>query len=202
MCTTRKEIDDLLSRLMRLAWSIRRSTATNRDLKVKTFFQRLIDQSDREIEELEDYLGYARWQIDRDFPKANANIISRILNAIRTRNQILVYQDRHQHRLQLTEQITADSAPAEHALPGLAPYAGRNYGDYTATSASAPDQAVFRTLFASPRTTPSFVGTRSIQQNCGLDFPRAPKQSGATEFECPYCRCVLHADVGKDHTWR
>lgn len=210
-----EDISALLARLMRVARSVRKSTASARDSKIAKHYQRISKQFDSGSSELDDYMVYASWRIRQDFPQADEGIITRVLNAIRRRNQVLLYQSEHRQRLNLTHVTEIKPLTSEYVGKiekiekstnedeRVVSEANDRTDTGTVTTLSVPDIHIFKASFALDSPTVRTVArTKSIVQNRRLDFPKPPRQKGVVEFECPYCCCILGADTASDILWR
>jgi hypothetical protein len=211
------DVDDILTRLYRLAAIIRKPSSSNENAKVAKFTAK-----EDETPENEEYKASVSWQIHFRYRDASPAILERLIATVIFRRKKLQYRERHKEKL---SQGIERSEPVNMLVPthfqrATLPTTARRrtsspFLANKATSAKSSSQtlqfsatdasSVDRLKFASyPKSVPFSGLTKSaVARREQLDVPRPPTPGGenAKEAICPYCFHVVDKEEMRHARW-
>lgn len=169
----RSEVEDTLSRLIRLSASIRRSGRHHDDSKALFFVDR-----DANGEDLTSNFRRKITLIMHNlYPYSDRVLRERLAESISRRRNRIVYRRHHQEKLAVAQQ----SPPVTPSIPEKAM-------SITSASHIQPQLVNMNSGYTSSRAS-SDVPESSTQLST-LPFPPEPDVGESDSFECPYC-CIL-----------
>lgn len=215
----KSEVEDVISRLIRLSASIRQSGSLHRDSKA----DRYIDRDENGNDLTAQFANIASLVVDHKFPDADETIRNRLAQSIARRRNRFEYRRKHQQKLArpypLKQQLPTLQRPGlsgrvpPPALPGksiaLPAMSEPNLQQVepterlpSHTSASLLDPERFKMPSKPTSSKASTVLSGSPTQAATLSFPRAPHVGRNDVFECPYC-CILYpAKEARGKYWK
>jgi hypothetical protein len=205
-----KTVEATIDRLQRLSIAIRKSATLSRNSKAAEFKEKDEHGNDKgHAFEL-----YATQIVQHRHKNASEGLCKLLGTSMSLRRKRFLYFKRHQRRLALQHQATADperplpytstrllegvqggAIPSDNATPSQAePPTVTRTNLFSHTTASALDPDRFKVVAFSARST----STRSegVTQDFNLEYPPAPKvPEDAKEFECPFCCLILTSEI-------
>ncbi|KAL8996715.1 MAG: hypothetical protein Q9169_003830 [Polycauliona sp. 2 TL-2023] len=198
---TLQEIDDVISKLYRLATLIRKSTSTQENMRVANYIEKGEDGP-----EMTDFEIHVRWQINFRLPDASVEIVNRLVHAVIFRRRKLNYRKRHQQKLSqgvesaFGTEILLSTMPmvpkikgthAQHRSGPLlrSPATVKSSSNTIQLSATEASTVNRRALASYPKSIAggSNITKSAIARREQLDVPPPPKPADKAEAICPYC---------------
>jgi hypothetical protein len=212
------EIKNIMTRLYRLSAIIKKPTSTTENVKVANFIAK-----EEETEEMKEFEGSVRWQIQFRHPETAPSLLEKLVNAAIFRRRKLQYRERHKEKLgqgveqslsvnlpmPTTAQIAAAKALGHHRtsfplinMKGSSARGSSRTFQFSATDASS----VNRLKFASyPKSVAlSGITKSAVARREGLDVPRPPTKDddGSKEAICPYCFRIVEKEEMMQLRWK
>lgn len=213
LTAARSEVDDIISRLIRLSASIRRSGSYHHDLKAESFVDRDKDGNDLTSR----FATLAMLTVNYKFPGANEVLRKRLAESISRRRNRFAYCRTHQQKLsqvgpgsrkltfptqekqkrpRLPVGITADPVSSQPEM------IRREEVLLSDTSASRPDPRGVNLRSQRTSSQPPTVTSGSPTQAAELNYPAAPRVGERDIFQCPYCFILCPAKEARGKYWR
>lgn len=215
----KSEVEDVISRLIRLSASIRQSGSLHRDSKADRYIDRDEDGNDLTAQ----FANITSLVIDHKFPDADEAIRNRLAQSIARRRNRFAYRRKHQQKLArpyplkqqlptllppgLGERVPAPALPRKSiALPAISePNLQRlepteSLPSHTSATLLDPERFKIPSKPTSSKASTVLSGTPT--QAATLSFPRAPQVGKNDFFECPYCYIVCPAKEARGKYWK